>query len=178
VENSNINKSINLDGWLLSDFKINGTETNYNSTFGDPDSDDYKRFDGITCEVTLRRNGSGIFMKLFLGMYVAFAVSLITFFINASELEAKFALSVGGLFTAIGNKYVIDSQLPKTPVFTLADQLHDITFIFLIIIIILAIIDYTLKRILVKKDLLLFNYLAFIIVLLSYVVINMMVVNS
>jgi hypothetical protein len=35
---------------------------------------------------------------------------------------------VGGLFAAVGNKYIIDSLLPESSSFTLVDTLHTLTF--------------------------------------------------
>jgi hypothetical protein len=52
------------------------------------------------------------------------------------ELEPRFGLPVGGLFAAVGNKYIIDSILPESSAFTLVDTLHTITFsgIFIILL--------------------------------------------
>ena len=35
---------------------------------------------------------------------------------------------MGGLFAAVGNKYIIDSLLPESSDFTLVDTLHSLTF--------------------------------------------------
>ena len=35
---------------------------------------------------------------------------------------------MGGLFAAVGNKYIIDSLLPESPEFSLVDILHSLTF--------------------------------------------------
>jgi hypothetical protein len=43
-------------------------------------------------------------------------------------VEPRFGLPVGGLFAAVGNKYIIDSILPESASFTLVDILHSITF--------------------------------------------------
>jgi len=37
-------------------------------------------------------------------------------------------LPVGGLFAAVGNKYIIDSVLPESSQFSLVDILHSLTF--------------------------------------------------
>ena len=68
-------------------------------------------------------------MKIFLGMYIAFLISTISFTPHPSEMEPRFGLPVGGLFAAVGNKYIIDSLLPESSEFTLVDTLHALTFI-------------------------------------------------
>jgi hypothetical protein len=76
----------------------------------------------------IERNAWGLFLKIFIGMYIAFLISVISFTPHPSELEPRFGLPVGGLFAAVGNKYIIDSILPETTSFTLVDTLHALTF--------------------------------------------------
>lgn len=61
-------------------------------------------------------------------MYIAFLISMLSFAPHPEELEPRFGLPVGGLFAAVGNKYIIDSILPESASFTLVDSLHAITF--------------------------------------------------
>jgi L-asparagine transporter-like permease len=68
-------------------------------------------------------------MKIFIGMYIAFLISMLSFTPHPAELEPRFGLPVGGLFAAVGNKYIIDSLLPETSSFTLVDTLHSLTFL-------------------------------------------------
>ncbi len=70
-------------------------------------------------------------------MYIAFLIAMVSFAPHPSELEPRFGLPVGGLFAAVGNKYIIDSILPESTTFTLVDSLHAITFftIFAILVI-------------------------------------------
>lgn len=82
-----------------------------------------------------RKDPVFIFWKLFAGMYIAFLVSFVALFINIHHVEPRFGLPVGGLFATIANKYVIESLLPLTSELTLVDWLHDITIIFIFLII-------------------------------------------
>lgn len=76
----------------------------------------------------IERNAWGLFMKIFIGMYIAFLIAIVSFTPHPSELEPRFGLPVGGLFAAVGNKYIIDSVLPESSTFTLVDTLHAFTF--------------------------------------------------
>lgn len=90
----------------------------------------------FSVQIPLNRDHPGfIFWKLFAGMYIAFFVSFVAFFINIHHVEPRFGLPVGGLFATIANKYIIEGLLPLTPKLSLVDWLHDITIfaIFLII---------------------------------------------
>ena len=77
----------------------------------------------------IERDAWGLFMKIFIGMYIAFLIAIISFTPHPWELEPRFGLPVGGLFAAVGNKYIIDSLLPESSQFTLVDTLHTITFL-------------------------------------------------
>jgi hypothetical protein len=61
-------------------------------------------------------------------MYIAVLIAIVSFTPHPSELEPRFGLPVGGLFAAVGNKYIIDSVLPESSLFTLVDTLHAFTF--------------------------------------------------
>jgi len=76
----------------------------------------------------IERSAWGLFMKIFVGMYIAFLIAIVSFTPQPSELEPRFGLPVGGLFAAVGNKYIIDSVLPESSSFTLVDTLHSMTF--------------------------------------------------
>ena len=127
---SNFDSTLTVDGWDITDFKVTTGISDYNTGFGDlnltkPRSQ-YSHFD---INMTLERSAWGLFFKLFMGMYIAFLISSVSFIIDPKEVEPRFALPVGGLFAAVGNKYIIDSLLPETSAFTLVDSMHMITFL-------------------------------------------------
>ncbi|MBY0433580.1 MAG: hypothetical protein K2U26_05685 [Cyclobacteriaceae bacterium] len=119
-----------LDGWTIKNFKVSAQENYYATGFGDPRiGHDHQTFSQFVIELDIERSAWGLFMKIFLGMYIAFLIATISFTPHPSELEPRFGLPVGGLFAAVGNKYIIDSLLPESSTFTLVDTLHALTFI-------------------------------------------------
>jgi hypothetical protein len=119
-----------IDGWIISSFKVHGSQNDYHTGFGDArPGKESSVFSQFVIEMDLERDAWGLFMKLFIGMYIAFLISIISFTPHPSELEPRFGLPVGGLFAAVGNKYIIDSLMPESSSFTLVDTLHTITFI-------------------------------------------------
>ena len=127
--------SIAVDGWSIKDFKITTGKREYLTDFGEDDHMNATFYDTFNISLRLERNAWGLFMKLFIGMYIAFLIAAVSFLIDPEHVEPRFGLPVGGLFAAVGNKYIIDSLLPESNVFTLVDWLHSLTFftIFLII---------------------------------------------
>ncbi|PZR40062.1 MAG: hypothetical protein DI538_05230 [Azospira oryzae] len=119
-----------IDGWKITNFKVSAGINDYETGFGDPRADrSVQNFSTFLIEMDIERDAWGLFMKIFLGMYIAFLISTISFTPHPSEMEPRFGLPVGGLFAAVGNKYIIDSLLPESSEFTLVDTLHALTFI-------------------------------------------------
>jgi hypothetical protein len=121
--------------WTLPDwsivadsFKITTGIKKYETGFGDPGyTKPLSEFATYKAIITIERKPWELFLKLFIGMYIAFFLSVVCFFIHNDHMDSRFSLSVGSLFAVIGNKYVIDSSLPESTTFTLVDTLHCLT---------------------------------------------------
>jgi len=130
IKGSKYDAELNVDGWRIEDFHVSTGEKEYNTNFGDFSLTKHKStYASFNISMTLERNALGLFFKIFIGMYVAFLITLISFNISLTVVEPRFGLPVGGLFATVGNKYIIDTILPETSAFTLVDTLHAITFL-------------------------------------------------
>lgn len=119
-----------IDGWKITNFKVQNSVNEYETGFGDPRPERaIQHFSAFLIEMDIERNAWGLFLKIFIGMYMAFLIAIISFTVDVSELDPRFGLPVGGLFATVGNKYIIDSILPETSAFTLVDTLHTLTFL-------------------------------------------------
>jgi len=162
-----------LRGWTIdSCILLTGTRT-YETGFGDESlvkpRTEYSVF---RLRMSIMRDAGGLFWKMFLGMYIAFLIAYVCFYIHSDGMDSRFSLSVGALFAVIGNKYIIDSALPESTSFTLVDTLHGLTLTCILIIV--AATAYSL--ILVKKNQLQkakrFDMLVAQILLFVYVIAN------
>jgi hypothetical protein len=70
-----------------------------------------------------------------------FLFSCIAFFVSSENQDSRYGLCVGGVFAAIGNKYIVESIVPSSSGNTLLDDVHTLTFIFIFLIIILVTIS-------------------------------------
>lgn len=141
---------LTIAGWDISKIDVLTGLRGYETTFGDntlnkPHSD----YASFTVDVFIERNAWGLFFKLFLCMYVSFFISYMCFYIHFNSIESRFGLSVGSLFAAVGNKYIIDSILPESSTFTLVDSLHAFTFVSILMTIVLSV--YSLRLVNSKK---------------------------
>ncbi len=125
-----------VEGWKITNFKLSTGVSSYKTGFGDntlkTQESSYAKF---TIAIELEREAWELFFKLFLGMYIAFAIAFVSFFVDAEHAEPRFGLPVGGLFSGVGNKYVIDSYLPTSSTLTIVDTLHGLTFVMIFVII-------------------------------------------
>jgi hypothetical protein len=124
-----------------ADFEVN----DYKSTFGNylyPESSFL--FPGLDLEMTLVRDSWNLFFKSFLTLFVSVVLASISMFYPNSCSEEKMGLIVGSLFTAVGNKYVTDGNLPLSN-FNLSDKLHLLTIVLITLIALFAIVEQRLR---------------------------------
>jgi len=140
----NYDKRFTLRGWTIDSCLLSVGIKTYETSFGlDSTTKPISKYSAFRVRLSMHREAMGIFWKLFLGMYIAFLIAFICFFIHHDSMDSRFGLSVGSLFAVIGNKYIIDSSLPETTSFTLVDTLHGLTLFFIFIVI--AATTYSLK---------------------------------
>ena len=88
----------------------------------------------LVMTLNISRSGSWLFLKLFFGGILSFIISCLMFLLPITEeLESKFAIALGAIFGAVGNKYFIASELSGVQVFTKADFVSN--FIILMVVV-------------------------------------------
>ncbi len=162
-----------LRGWRIDSLNISTGIKQYETAFGDESvAKPHTEYSNFKVRLLIARNAMGLFWKMFLGMYVAFLIAYMCFYIHTDSIDSRFGLSVGALFAVIGNKYIVDSALPESTTFTLVDTLHGLTLLFILSVIIGT--AYSLK--LIKKDKIdrakKFDFIAAQVLLGLYVVLN------
>ena len=121
-----------LRGWNIDSFEMLTGIKAYETTFGDESAGrQHVEYSAFKVRIGIKRDAGELFWKMFLGMYVSFFIAYICFYIHADNIDSRFGLSVGSLFAAIGNKYIIDSSLPESTSLTLVDTLHGLTLVFI-----------------------------------------------
>ncbi|HSN08764.1 MAG TPA: hypothetical protein VLS85_06985 [Hanamia sp.] len=168
-----------LSGWNIDSCHILIRTKAYETAFGDPTMvKPHSEYSAFRVILSIKRDASGLFWKMFLGMYIAFLIAYICFYIHPDGIDSRFGLSVGSLFAVIGNKYIIDSALPESTSFTLVDTLHGVTLFFIFAVITST--AYSLK--LVKenkaKQAHRFDMIAAQVILLSYVLLNVYFISK
>lgn len=140
--NSKIDEELKLKDWVITDFRVTDTARTYNTSYGDPELSESSAYGQVRADITLQRiHVWTIFFKLFTGVFVGFLIALFVFFIKPINVDPRFGLCVGGLFAAVGNKYVVEGTVSSASSNTLIDTLHNLTFVSILIIIFISIVS-------------------------------------
>ncbi len=125
---------LNSKEWSIVSFNVKSEERSYETTYGNPELKGKSTYPRVVAELLISRNNSWLMLiKMLTGAYVAFFISCLVFFVSSENQDSRFGLCVGGLFAAIGNKYIVESELPGSTSNTLMDDVHNITFAFILI---------------------------------------------
>jgi hypothetical protein len=135
-ENSGADPRIAVPGWKVARTGAGAESRTYKSNFGDVSLPTGKesRYTRLTLDLSLEREGKTYFFKLFFGLWVAAAISFLSFFIKPTDVDPRFGLGVGAIFAAIASEYVVTGALPDANLVTLADKLHLVAFAFIYLV--------------------------------------------
>ena len=154
-KNSSIDEQFHFKDWVLNKFKLTNFYRIYNTSFGDQELTGKSVYPAIKLNIEITRKYSWLILfKLITGVIIAFMIASSVFFINPLNTDPRFGLCVGGLFAAVGNKYIVEGTIPATTSNTLLDNIHNTTFIFIFIIIVLSIISLKMREIDTEKSVL------------------------
>jgi hypothetical protein len=133
----NYDHRFTLRGWNIDSCILSTGKRVYQTAFGNEDAvKQESEYSVFRVRLSIAREAGGLFWKMFLGMYLAFLIAYVCFYIHSDSMDSRFGLSVGALFAVIGNNYIIDSSLPESSSFTLVDTLHGITLLYILIVIV------------------------------------------
>lgn len=178
-KNSKIDSTFNFDEWTVDSLHLVSDNKTYNTTFGDPILEGTSEYPGVTFHIHITRaQSAGILVKMLTGVYVAFSIALLGFLIKPS-LADRLGLCVGGIFAAVGNKYIIESIVPSSTANTLLDNIHNLTFVSILIMIAVTVIslkwtdteDELLKRKAKRLDVISFGVLLLVFIVTNIVLI-------
>jgi hypothetical protein len=134
--NSKVDCSFNSKEWRIESFKVRAEERTYKTTYGNPELSGSSSYPRVVAELVISRNNSWLMLaKMLTGAYVAFLIACLVFFVSSENQDSRFGLCVGGLFAAIGNKYIVESIVPTSTTNTLMDNVHNLTFTFILLIV-------------------------------------------
>ena len=126
-------RDIALDGWRITDYQVRPETYVYDTTFGDPaftgkTLSDYSR---LVVSITIERTKRLSFFTLVAGVYVAVALSALTFLLGAYNGRRRTNMLAGTLFAVLVNLRVTESVIGRTEQITLLDQIHILAMLYI-----------------------------------------------
>ena len=130
------------DGFLVNSISYKKDfVTSENDPHDDLENPRNKVLERLIFYINLDRSGSWLYLKLFLGSFLAFLISWLVYFIPKSDFSSRIELSVGAIFGAVGNRAYVESIMPDVQVFTKADMINNIIIMLIIFNIIIIMIQ-------------------------------------
>jgi hypothetical protein len=132
-ENSAYQPNINLDGWQITKFKIAEQKISYATNFGNPEQAEQQSYSRMVISIDIKRIKMFSFFKLTIGVYIAFAVAMLSFFYdssNTSLASPRRAIYIGALFATLLSMRLQETVLGRTEDLTLVDQIHIATILY------------------------------------------------
>jgi hypothetical protein len=128
--------------WKLDSVRFKSTKKTYSTSFGDPSGNSLSLYPEFKTNLYISRvKPWSSLVKYVMGLIIAFLISICVFFITPTNTDPRFGLCVGGLFTAVGNKYITDSLIPLSSGISLLDKLHHLTFLCIFLTVIISVIN-------------------------------------
>jgi hypothetical protein len=129
-----------LREWKILGSRFFAGKKSYQTGYGNPTLKGKSVFSTFNFEIDIERKSSMLILfKLITGLLVAFVIAACTFLIKPTHTDPRFGLCVGALFASIGNKYIVESAVPSTNQNTMLDMLHNLTFVFLFLIVLTSV---------------------------------------
>ena len=126
-----------LEGFNIAGFNIGSSVHSYQTTYGDPQNpagtSDYSR---LTVGIELQRRDFSGFLKLTFVVYMAFLLSLVSYFINLKNptmLTARIGMISGALFAVAVNFRTATTALSSAEGLTMAGLIHAVTLVAIVV---------------------------------------------
>ena len=120
---TNVSSRVGVPGYRITGFSNVVKPHTYKTSYGDPRMAEGKNttYTEYNFALTLKRSGAGVYLKLFIGLFAGVLLTIGSFFIRPSDTGPRFGLPSAAYFGAVANAYLVNSTLPSSGQFGLAD---------------------------------------------------------
>ncbi|PZO43512.1 MAG: hypothetical protein DCF19_06140 [Pseudanabaena frigida] len=182
LKNSGYPSTLKLGGWKITDFSFQEEKSAYQTTFGDPELISQQGvYSRLTVAIAIQRVKYVSFFKLTTGVYVAFAVAMLSFFYQTGSdgfTGPRTSLLIGCLFSALVNMRAPESVLGRTESLTLVDQIHIIAIVYIFTASLATIFSQLTSEVGQGKQAKWFDrYFLFRLFTISFIVLNVIIIS-
>jgi hypothetical protein len=178
VEGSKVAKGLQMEGWIIKNFTIKERKNVIDSNFGDPSlSVNQSVYSQLVATVEIERNWVREFINNFLAIYIAFFILALSYMFKDAYSE-KLSLFLTSIFLLIGNKAIIDDNMPASNVVTLVDKIQLFTFVIATIFITILAITIALDAKGHKKLEYKINHISMYTLIPVYIIVNIYLIQG
>lgn len=164
-------------GWRVSAFTMDAGDHVYDTTYGDPrDPTGTSAYSRWTATLTVKRTDLSSFFKLTFVVYIAFLISLISYFLSlrsSNLLIARLTITTAALFAVAVNLNTVTNALGSEDALTMVDQIHVAALVAILIDGVAALITQLLEnRGHPAERIIRFNYRVMVVVIILFVSAN------
>ena len=143
LASTSVSSRVSVPGYQLAGWQAIEKPHSYKTTRGDPrlPAGMKSTHSHFRLGITLRRDGWGLYLKMFQALFVAVLIAILAGFIKPTHVDPRFGLGVGALFAAVANSYLIGGQVPDTGEMVLADVINGLG----ILVILMTLIESTIS---------------------------------
>lgn len=155
IEGTKLRRDLTLAGWKIEGMKIFTSSEFYETAYGDPTMSSVgpSIYPRVTVEIYVKRNGWRLLLSTFIGFGLAIALAGIVLTSSAFrhtsdviDIGAQLAIGTGALFSTIGSGYILQSGLPPTTDFSLADAFQLTAFSVTFLTMLMIFVVHVLRR--------------------------------
>lgn len=134
-----------LKGFSVESLSLSEEIASYRTDFGLDDASG-TRFSRLVIEIALKRESGRIVLAILVGFIVANIIALLTFAIDIKELGIRTSMVGSAVFAAIGNMYLLNSQLDPAVGSMIVDRFAVSTFSVILVALICGIFGHAMER--------------------------------
>ncbi len=164
-------------GWHVTDFQVDATDHPYDTTYGNPrDPTGTSVYSRWTASLTVKRTDLSSFFKLTFVVYIAFLISLISYFLSlrsSNLLIARLTITTAALFAVAVNLNTVTGALGSADSLTMVDQIHIAALVAILVDGVAALVTQIMEnRDHPAERIIRFNYRVMIVVVVIFIAAN------
>ncbi|MBI2608824.1 MAG: hypothetical protein HYW47_04395 [Deltaproteobacteria bacterium] len=129
VENTSYRKDINMPSWNILNHSIVAAPYTYPTSFGDPQNlEKPDRYSRVTFKVRISRNKQLYLFKMLLPILIVLLCTFILFLINPEYSDARLALAITALVSAVALHITVSGDLPQVGYLVLIDKIYNLCY--------------------------------------------------
>ncbi len=130
--NTGIDPVVRVEGWRIEKVALETSTRTFTTTFGEPEAQGGSVYAQGILSIFIVRDAFSLFWKLHAAVYIAFLVSIVSFFMDPSKdglFNGRVSLTIGMVFAVVINTQRVAATLGQTTAFTLAEKIHVVTLL-------------------------------------------------